>query len=84
MEQLQQSQRLGAIAIGLTDKEDVAPPMPPAEKIAAARVERQIADVVEPARAEALEDLGQGRRAFGIAASWVRGKLASDSEAALE
>jgi hypothetical protein len=74
-ERLGSSQRLGAMAIGLTDKEDVAPPTPPDPEVAEARVERLIADLVEPARAEALEDLGQGRRAFGIAASWVRGKL---------
>ena len=73
-----QTQRLGALAIGLTDKDG----MPPcrthrAPEVTAARVERLVADLVEPARAEALEDLGQGRRAFGIATSWVRGKLGS-------
>jgi hypothetical protein len=74
-ERLLESKRLGAMAIGLTEKEHVSLPSPPAPKVAAARVEQLIADLVEPARAEALEDLGQGRRAFGIAASWVRGKL---------
>jgi hypothetical protein len=74
-ERLGSSQRLGAIAVGLTDKEDVAPPSPPEAEVAAARVERLIVDLVEPARTEALEDLGQGRRAFGIATSWVRSKL---------
>ena len=74
-ERLGSSQRLGALAIGLTDKEDVAPPTPPAPEAATARVEQLIADLVELARVEALEDLGQGRRAFGIASSWVRGKL---------
>ncbi len=74
-EQLLETQRLGAMAIGLTDKEDAAPPTPPDSEVAAARLERLIADLVEPARAEALEDVGHGRRAFGIAASWVRGKL---------
>jgi hypothetical protein len=76
-ERLLETQRLGAMAVGLTDKEDAAPPTPPDPEEAAARLERLIADLVEPARAESLEDLGQGRRAFGIAASWVRGKLAA-------
>jgi hypothetical protein len=59
-ERLGSSQRLGAMAIRLTDKEDVAPPTRPDPEIAEARDERLIADLVEPARAEALEDLGQG------------------------
>ncbi len=74
-DQLAQTQRLGALAIGLTDKEGFAPPLPPEAEVADARVERLIADLVEPARVEALEDLGQGHRAFRVAASWVRGKL---------
>ena len=34
-------------------------------------------DLVEPAKAEALDKLGEGQRAFDIAAGWVRSKLAS-------
>jgi hypothetical protein len=60
-ERLGSSQRLGAMAIGLTDKDDVPPPTRPTPEVTAAQVERLIADLVEPARAEALEDLGQGR-----------------------
>jgi hypothetical protein len=63
------------MAIGLTDKDDVPPPTRPTPEVTAAHVERLMADLVEPARVETLEDLGQGRRAFGIAASWVRGRL---------
>ncbi len=76
-DRLLETQHLGAMAIGLTEKEAVALPCPPDPEVAAAPVERLVADLVEPARAEALEDLGQGRRAFGIATSWVRGKLNS-------
>jgi hypothetical protein len=36
-----------------------------------------VADLVEPAKAEALDKLGEGRRALDIAAGWVRGKLGS-------
>ena len=82
VDQVAQSQRLGALAIGLTDKEGIPPPVPPEADISSARVERLIADLVEPARAEAIEDLGQGRRAFGIAASWVRGKLDTNNRIA--
>jgi hypothetical protein len=31
---------------------------------------------VEPAKAEALDKLGEGRQALNIAAGWVRSKLA--------
>jgi hypothetical protein len=76
-QRLSASQRLGAMAIGLTDTEGVAPPVPLDPEVTAARVAQLSADLVEPARAEALEDLGQGRRAFGVASNWVRGKLGS-------
>jgi hypothetical protein len=74
-EQLGSIQRLGAVAIGLTEKVGVPPPSSLGPEVAAARVERLVADLVEPARVEALEDLGEGQRAFGIATNWVRGKL---------
>ena len=41
----------------------------------APRVAQLVADLVEPARVVALEQLGDGWRAFGVATSWVRGKL---------
>jgi hypothetical protein len=38
-----------------------------------------IADLVEPAKVTALEQLGEGRRVFGIATAWLRENLgASD------
>jgi len=36
-----------------------------------------VADLVEPAKADALEKLGEGQRAHGIANAWLRTKLAS-------
>jgi hypothetical protein len=42
----------------------------------AARVAQLAAALVEPARAVALEQLGEGWRAFGIATDWVRARLA--------
>lgn len=35
-----------------------------------------MADLVEPAKAEALETLGEDEQALGIASDWVRAKLA--------
>ena len=65
---------------------DGVPPAEPADPDAtAARVTELVADFVEPAKATALEKLGEGQRAQTIAISWLRAKLApsrSDSQAA--
>ena len=39
-----------------------------------------MADLVEAAKAEALDKLGEGRRAFDIAAGWVRRKLTPQTD----
>jgi len=36
-----------------------------------------VADLVEPAKAAALDKLDEGQRALGIATGWLRAKLAS-------
>lgn len=41
------------------------------------RITALVADLVEPAKVEALDKLGEGGRAFGIAAGCLRAKLAS-------
>ena len=38
-----------------------------------------VADLVEPAKVAALEKLGEGRHAFGIATRWLRPKLSADT-----
>jgi hypothetical protein len=43
-----------------------------------------VADLVEPAKTSALEALGEGRQALGIAAGWVRAKLAPSHTGAIE
>jgi hypothetical protein len=40
-----------------------------------------VADLVEPAKADALEKLGEGQRALGIATAWLRAKLRIGSAA---
>jgi hypothetical protein len=34
-----------------------------------------VADLIEPAKATALENLGEGERAFGIATGWLRTRM---------
>jgi hypothetical protein len=79
--QLRTSQEIAASAVRAAELDGVEPA--PAEDPVAfnARVGELVADLVEPAKVEALDKLGEGRRAFDIASHWVRGKLASPGTA---
>ncbi len=78
-EQLERSGTIGRLAVALAEKDGLALPRPPDPDARAARVSALIADLVEPAKVIALEHLGDGRRAFGIATSWLRGKLGTSA-----
>lgn len=47
---------------------------------ASAGIEASLADVVEPAKATALEKLGDGERGLQIARGWLRSKMRSSSD----
>ena len=51
--------------------------MAPEPEVFSRRTTELVADLVEPVKADALETLGEGRQALGIANAWVRTKLAS-------
>lgn len=52
---------------------DGAPPLPPDDPAAfEAKVVALAADLVEPAKSKAYNELGDGRRAQTIAAAWLR------------
>ena len=51
--------------------EPAGPEDPDAVKV---RTEQPVADLVEPAKSETLDKLGEGRQALEIAAAWVRAK----------
>jgi hypothetical protein len=75
VEQLRTSEIVEQLAIGLAEK-DGAPERTPLDPHAVAdRVAGYAADLVEPAKVTALEQLDESRRALGIATSWLRGKL---------
>ena len=75
VEQLKTSERIGQLAVALAEKDGLPIPERPEPGALAPRVAQLVADLVEPARVAALEQLGEGQRALGIATSWVRGKL---------
>lgn len=73
--QLKSSKEVAATAVRLAEL-DGLPPVTSADPEAfSRRTAELVADLVEPAKAEALEKLGEGERAFGIAVGWVRAKL---------
>ena len=72
--QLRSTQTLAGLALGLAEHDGLPPAVMPDPDAVAARVSSLIADLVEPAKVTALEQLGEGRRALGLATSWVRGK----------
>jgi hypothetical protein len=78
-EQLKSSEKLAGLALGLAEHDGLPSALMPQPDSTADRVNALIADLVEPAKVTALEQLGEGRRAFGIATAWLREKLgASD------
>jgi hypothetical protein len=79
--QLRSSQEIAAAAVRAAELDGVAPGLPEDPVAFNARVGELVADLVEPAKVEALDKLGEGRRAFDIASHWVRGKLASPGTA---
>ena len=75
--QVELAKRSGLAAVAAADRDNVASTTPRDPTVTAARMARQEADLVEPARVVALEQVGDGHRAFRLATSWVRGKLAA-------
>jgi hypothetical protein len=68
-------EREAVIALRLAEFDGAEPP-PADDPVAfAARVAQLVADHVEPARSSAWDQLGDGRRAQGLAVRWVRSKL---------
>jgi hypothetical protein len=75
-EQLRSTHTIAAVAVRLAELDGIPPPEPDDADTAATRVAELVADLIEPARVTALEKLGEGARAAGIATQWLRGRLA--------
>jgi hypothetical protein len=80
-EQLRRSQELAVMALHLAELDGVEPAPDEEPEALALRVGELVADLVEPAKSEALDKLGEGRQSLEVAAGWVRAKLASDDGA---
>jgi hypothetical protein len=74
-EQLGNTETLADVACRLAELDGVPPTVPADPDTVATRAAELVADLVEPAKVTALEKLGEGRQAQGIATGWLRSKL---------
>jgi hypothetical protein len=74
-EQLHQSQEIAVMAMHAAELDGVEPAPPEDPDVLKVRAGELVADLVEPAKSEALDKLGEGRQALDIAADWVRAKM---------
>ena len=76
VEQLRNSATLADVACRLAELDGVPPAEPADPDAVSARAAELVADLVEPAKATALEKLGEGEQSLAIATAWLRPKLA--------
>jgi hypothetical protein len=77
-EQVKGTDMIAAMAVRLAELDGVPPASVPGDEALSHRTAQLVADLVEPARSETLDKLGEGRQALDVAAGWVRAKLARD------
>jgi hypothetical protein len=75
-EQVRSTQLIAEMAVRLAELDGVPPAVPTDTEALSRRTTELVADLVEPAKAEALEKLGEGGRALSVATGWLRTKLA--------
>jgi hypothetical protein len=76
--QLRSSQEVAATATRAAELDGVEPVPPEDPDALKARAGQLVADLVEPAKSETLDKLGEARQSLDIAAGWVRTKLNRD------
>jgi hypothetical protein len=74
-EQLRNTETLADVACRLAELDGVPPAEPADPDAVSARVTELVADLVEPAKATALEKLGEGEQSLAIATAWLRPKF---------
>jgi len=75
-EQVKSTQIIADMAVRLAELDGVPAAVPPDPEAFSRRTAEIVADLVEPAKSAALDKLGEGQRALGIANAWLRTKLA--------
>jgi len=74
-EQVKSTSEIADMAVRLAEFDAVAAAVPSNAEALSLRTMELVADLVEPAKAEALDKLGEGRQALRIATAWVGTKL---------
>jgi hypothetical protein len=69
------TETLADVAVRLAELDGVPPAEPGNPNDASDHALQLVADLVEPAKATALHELGESRRAMAIGAGWLRTKL---------
>jgi hypothetical protein len=75
-EQVKSTGEIADMAVRLAELDGVPAARPSDPETLSQRTAELAADLVEPAKSETLDKLGEGRQALSIAAGWVRRKLA--------
>ena len=73
--QLRSTEIIADFACRLAELDGVPPAEPADPEAASVRAAEFVADLVEPAKATALEKLGEGEQSLAIATAWLRPKL---------
>jgi hypothetical protein len=79
-DQVRDTEALADAAVRLASFAGVSAAMAPEPEALSVRTTELVADLVQPAKAEALEKLGEDQRALGIATAWLRAKMASRAD----
>jgi hypothetical protein len=74
-EQLKSTTLIADMAFHMAQIDGVRAAAPPDPEALSTRTAELVADLVEPAKADTLETLGEGRQALGIATGWLRAKM---------
>jgi hypothetical protein len=74
-EQVHSTQLIAALAVRMAELDGAQAAPTPDPEVLSRRTTELVADLVEPAKSEALDKLGEGRRSLDIANAWVRRKL---------
>lgn len=73
-EQVECAEVIADMAVRLAEIDSGPVGVPADYEAAVERTAQLVADLVRPAKSDALEKLGEGERAFGIATEWLRSK----------
>jgi hypothetical protein len=74
-EQVRSTTLIADMAVRMAQIDGVPDAAPPDPEALSRRIAGLVADLVQPAKADALDKLGEGKRAFDMANAWVRTKV---------